>query len=63
MKNITYHNGLAEPVDRAVIDKTLDVALKDYDISGLIVCIDTHPELSGVKTKTTVLTINLEENV
>lgn len=60
MKNITYHNGF---IDRAVIDKTLDIALKDYNISELIVCIDTHPEFFGVKTKTMVLTINLEEKV
>jgi hypothetical protein len=63
MKNITYHNGLAEPIDREVIDKTLDIALKDYNISGVVVCIETHPEFFGVKTKTMVLTINLEENV
>ncbi len=63
MKNITYHNGLFEPVYREVIEKTLDIALKDYDIRGLIVSVDTHPVLFGVKTKTMVLTINLEENV
>jgi len=63
MKNITCYNGLFEPVDREVIDKTLDIALKDYNIKGLIVCVDTHPLLFGVKTKTMVLTINLEEKI
>lgn len=53
---------MKELTGRDVIDNTLDTALLGYNISGLLVDIQDHPLLFGVKNKTIKLTINLEEN-
>ena len=60
-RDITFHSGMTDYVSRDVIDNTLDTALLGYNISGLLVDIQDHPLLFGVKNKTIKLTINLEE--
>lgn len=62
-RDITFHSGMTDYINRDVIDNTLDTVLLGYNISGLLVDIKDHTELFGVKNKTMVLTINLEENL
>jgi flagellar biogenesis protein FliO len=61
-RDITFHSGMTDYINRDVVDNTLDTVLLGYNISGLLVDIQDHPLLFGVKSKTIKLVINLEES-